>query len=424
MTQPQRPPRTNPSDAALLAILSLVYGAQYLDQILLGMFIKPIKAEFALSDTQIGLLTGVAFTALFVILGLPMARLADRGSRKLIVLGCATIFSLATIFCGLSVGFLSLFAMRMLVAVGEAGTIPASVSMLADVFPPSKRRLAMSFHSCGAYFGTSLGLLFIALATDVLSWRHIFAIAGAFGLILALLVAVFVREPKRVGGAAAPATFMQDLRKLIVIKPFVFLSLALGVMSIATSAAINWVPAFLGRSHGMSQQQIVLFLAAVWGLGATTGGVISGVVTNRLYRMGGRWPLLVVGCLMIFYPAMCSVAFLAADASITMIGFGFALFVMGGIRGPSFATVQDIAPAHCRATANAILMFSMYAIGVSLGPLLTGIISDILNASFGAESLRYALLAVIASAGVLAATLVGLAALTMKDAVNDEGQPA
>jgi MFS family permease len=127
---------------------------------------------------------------------------------------------------------------------------------------------------------------------------------------------------------------------------------------------------------------------------------------------------------MIIFPAMCCAAFLAKEASGTLLGFGLALFVMGGIRGPSFATVQDIVPAHCRATANAILMFSMFAIGVTLGPLLTGIISDFLKATFGPESLRHALLIVIASAGVVAAVLICLAAFTLNDAASDEGEPA
>lgn len=413
MTSTRPPARTGAPHIATLAILSLVYGAQYLDQILLGMFIQPIKAAFSLTDTQVGLLTGLAFTALFVILGVPVARLADRGSRKLIVLASATIFSIATICCGLSVGFLSLFAMRMLVAIGEAGTIPASASLLADLFPPSQRRLAMSFHSCGAYFGTAIGLLFVGLATDLLGWRHIFAIAGIFGLVLAASVGFVVREPVRIGAAAAPTNLLEDARKLLGVRSFVFLSLAMGVIAISTAAAINWVPAFLARSHGMDQKHIVLALAAAWGIGATSGGIVSGLVTNRLYRAGAKWPLVVVGTLAIIFPVMCCAAFLVTSASLTIVLFGLALFTMGGIRGPAFATVQDIVPANCRATANAILMFSMYAIGVTLGPLLTGVVSDIMKVSFGADSLRYALFVVIASAGLIGAVLLWLAALTL-----------
>lgn len=413
MTKPAVAPKSRTADVALLSILSLVYGIQYLDQILLGMFIQPIKTEFALSDTQAGLLTGLAFTALYVVMGLPVARLADRGNRKLIVLASAVIFSGATIACGLAAGFLSLFAMRMLVAVGEAGTIPASVSMLADAFPPSKRRLVMSFHSCGAFFGTAIGLLFVGLVSSSLGWRHIFGIAGAFGLFLAVLVAVIVREPARINGSTAPRTFYQDFRKLIGTKPYVLITLSLAIISISSSAAINWVPAFLARSFGMEQRHIVLFLAAVWGLGATSGGVAAGFLTNWLYTKGGRWPLLVVGSLMILFPAMCGVAFMATRPEITLIAFAVALFLMGGIRGPAFATVQDLVPQSCQATANALMLFTMYAIGVTLGPLLTGIASDALSSAFGAESLRYALLGVIGSAGLVAAILVALAASSM-----------
>lgn len=412
-------PPLKASGIALLATLSLVYGAQYLDQIILGMFLQPIKAEYLLSDTQAGLLTGVAFTMLFVTLGIPLARLADRGNRKLIVLASATIFSFATIFCGLSVGFISLFLMRMLVAIGEAGTIPASVSILSDVFPPSQRRLALSFHSCGSYFGTAIGLLFVGLASDFLGWRQIFGIVGGAGLVLALAVALFVREPKRSSEAAVTNTFLHDIKALVAIKPFVFLALALGFISTSSSAAINWIPAFLARSHGMDQRHILLFLAAVWGIGATSGSVASGFLTNWVYRKGGKWPLVVVGVLAIVFPLLCCVAFLATKADVSLIVFACAIFVMGGIRGPSFAAVQDIVPSHCRATANSFLMFTMYAIGFTFGPLLTGVFSDILAVSLGAEALRYALLVVIASAGVAGAVFVGLASTTIGGASQE-----
>jgi MFS family permease len=405
--------RSKSSRVAMLVILSLTYGSQYLDMILLGLVIQPIKAEFALSDTQAGLLTGVAFTALFVMLGVPLARLADRTNRKRIVLASVAIFSIATICCGLTVGFLSLFAVRMMVAVGEAGSVPASISMLADAFPPEERRLALSFHSCGAYFGTAIGLLFVALISPVMNWRHIFGIAGAFGLILATLIAVLVREPARLGSAAAPRTFFQDVVRLARVKPFVYLALALGVVSISSSAAINWVPAYLARSHGMSQQYIILYLAAAWGIAATSGGVASGILTNWLHRKGGKWPLIAVGTLMVLFPAMCCAAFLAKDVAVTLLVFGVALFLMGGVRGPTFAAVQDIVPASCRATANSFLMFSMYAIGITFGPLMTGVVSDLLQASLGAEALRYALLIVISSAAIIGAVLVALAASTI-----------
>ena len=404
-------------DAIMLAVLSLVYGIQYLDQILLGLFIQPIKAEFVLSDTQAGLLTGVAFTILYVLLGLPLARLADRGNRRNIVLASATLFSIATACCGLTVGFLSLFAARMCVAIGEAGTIPASVSMLADRFPPSRRRIAMSLHSAGGFVGTATGLLAVGLASTILDWRHVFVIAGLLGLALALCVALLVREPPRVTGAAAPKTFLADLAELLRIRSYVLLVLGMGIGAIASAAAINWIPAFLARSHAMPQREIVLFLAAAWGVGATSGSVFFGFLTNRLNRASGSRPLLVVASLMILFPAMCCAAFLAGSAGLTLVAFGAALFLMGGIRGPAFAAVQDVVPARCHATANALLMFSMYVIGVTLGPLLTGAISDTLSGGLGAEALRYALLVVIACAGLAGSLFVTASAVALKRAV-------
>lgn len=413
MTDPARGPAGKALGGMTLLVLSLVYGVQYLDQILLGLFIQPIKAEFALSDTQVGLLTGAAFTVLYVTLGLPLARLADRGNRKRIVLVSVTVFSIATACSGVTGGFLSLFATRMLVAIGEAGTIPASVSILADTFPSSQRRLAMSLHSCGGFAGTAFGLLTVGLASAVLGWRHIFGVAGLIGLVLALCVALLVREPARVSGPAAPKAFFQDLRELVQIRPYVLLALGMGIGAIASSAAINWIPAFLGRSYAMPQREIVLFLAAAWGIGATAGSVMFGLVTNRLNRAGGARPLLVVAALIFLFAAMCCVSFLTNSAALTLIAFGLALFLMGGIRGPAFATVQDLVAPRCQATANALLMLSMYVIGVTLGPLLTGMVSDALATTFGKEALRHALLVVLGCASITGSLFVVAAAIAL-----------
>ena len=408
----------------MLVILALLYGSQYLNLILLGLIIQPIKLAFGLSDTQAGLLTGLAFTAVFVICGVPLARLADRFNRKLIVLASALGFSLATAACGLATGFLSLFITRMIVAVGEAGTVPASVSMLADAFPSRERRLALSFHSCGAYVGTALCLLIVGLAGPRLDWRQTFMVAGAFGVALAVLLSLLVKEPPRAPNAVVSRTIAQDIKTLAKIKPFVFLTLSLGVTAISTSAAINWVPAFLSRSYGMDQRHIVLFLAAVWGIAATSGGIISGFLTNWLYRLGGKWPLLAVGGLMVSFPILCCVAFISTNAATSLLGFAAAIALMGGVRGPSFAAVQDVVPAGCRATANSFLMFSMYAIGVTFGPLLTGAVSDFLTAMYGAEALRHALLIVIVASALVGTILVALAAYTIEHVEDGNAVPA
>lgn len=163
----------------------------------------------------------------------------------------------------------------------------------------------------------------------------------------------------------------------------------------------------------MPQRDIVLFLAAAWGSGATSGSVTFGLLTNRLNRTGGALPLLVVAALIFLFAAMCCVSFLMDSAHLTLIAFGCALFLMGGVRGPAFATVQDLVSPHCQATANSLLMLSMYVIVVTLGPLLTGIVSDALTATLGKEALRYALFAVLACASIAGSLFVVAAAILL-----------
>jgi MFS transporter, Spinster family, sphingosine-1-phosphate transporter len=400
--------------AALLLLLSAVYGIQYLNQILLGLLAQPIKQELSLSDTQIGLLTGIAFSLFYALLGFPLGRLADKYNRKFIVIASVVLFSVATVACGLATGFTTLFVARFLLAVGEAGTMPAAVSMLADRFKPSSRRLAMSFHSSGGFLGTASGLLALSLFSAAVNWRDIFWSVGAAGLVLAALIAFLGHEPSRESRPSVARNFLADMGELARNTPYVLIALGLGISTISSAAAINWVPSFLARSYGLPQPRIVLFLAFAWGAGATLGSIAFGYLTNWLNRMGGHRPLAVVSVLALMYPFVFLLAFSTGALTLTLAGIVAALFVAGGVRGPAFAAVQDIVPNQLQATASAALMFSMYGIGLPIGPLLTGMISDALKAYAGLEALRYALSITMAIGGVGGAGLFIFAAMSLK----------
>jgi predicted MFS family arabinose efflux permease len=400
--------------ATLLVLLSAVYGLQYLDYVLLGLLVQPIKQSLHLSDTQAGLLVGVAFTLFYVVLGFPLARLADRRNRKYIVIMSVALFSLATAACGLAGGFASLFVARVCVAVGEAGTMPSAVSMLADRFKPSTRNLVMGIHSSGAYLGTAVALLVLSAITAIVTWRAIFWSVGTVGLILAALMAIFGHEPPRQDNTLPARSFLADLRVLIRNKPYVLITLGLGAVCIPSAAAIGWVPALLARSYGLAQTRIVLFLAVAWGVCATTGSLSLGYVTNKLHRRGGHGPLLVLSILSLAFPFVFLAAFTISKPIPTLVEILAAFFLMSGIRGPAFATVQDIVPGSLQATASAVLMFSMYGIGVTLGPLVTGMMSDALTAYAGSNALKYALSIVMGLGAVSAAGLLAFAARSLK----------
>jgi MFS transporter, Spinster family, sphingosine-1-phosphate transporter len=411
---PLKGARETTKSVALLLLLSAVYGVQYLNQILIGLLAQPIKRELSLSDTQIGLLTGLSFSLFYVVLGFPLARLADRRNRKLIVIASVVLFSAATIACGMAAGFTSLFVARICLAVGEAGTMPSAVSMLADRFKPSSRRLAMAFHSSGGFLGTASGMLALSLFSATASWRAIFWSAGAAGLVLAVLIAFFGHEPARQHRPSATRNFLSDISVLARNTTYVSIALGLGVSTLASAAAINWVPSFLARSYGLAQPKIILFLALAWGLGATLGSIAFGYLTNWMNRRGGHRTLTALSILTLAYPLVFLLAFSTGALPLSLAGIVAAFFVMAGVRGPAFAAVQDIVPNELQATATAGLMFSMYAIGLPLGPLLTGMVSDALRISAGSNALRYALSVTMVVGGVGAATLFALGAMKLR----------
>jgi MFS family permease len=406
--------KASSNSVPLLLLLSGVYGLQALDQNLMGLFAQAIKIDLRLSDTQVGLLTGAAFSLFYVVLGFPLARLADRHNRKLIVIVSVLLFSAATATCGMAAGFASLFITRICVAVGEAGTMPSAVSMLADRFKPSTRRLAMTIHSSGGYLGNALGILALSTLSANVHWRTIFWGAGAVGLLLALAFTVLVREPPRETRPVNASGFVGDMGALARNAPYVLITLGLGAASIASAAANAWVPAFLARSHGLPQSEILLFLGLSGCFGATLGSITSGFVTNRLNRKGGHWPLLLLSVLALAFPLILLLAFSTSVLSLSLAGIVAGGFLSSGLRGPAFATIQDIVPNNLQATANAPVMFSMYAFGVTIGPLATGMISDALKPYAGADALRYALCIMMVIGGIAAAGLFAFAALNLK----------
>jgi MFS family permease len=234
------------------------------------------------------------------------------------------------------------------------------------------------------------------------------------GLILALAFTVLVREPVREARPANAGGFVGDMGALARNAPYVLITLGLGAASISSAAANAWVPAFLARSHGLPQPEILLFLGLSGCFGATLGSVTSGFVTTRLNRRGGHWPLLLLSALALTFPLLLLLAFSTSVLALSLAGIVAGGFLSSGLRGPAFATIQDIVPSHLQATANAPVMFSMYAFGVTIGPLATGMISDALKPYAGPEALRYALCVMMVIGGIAAASLFAAAAMKLR----------
>ena len=424
MTQPAHGWR---SHYALLMLL-FVYTMSFIDRQIMGILVQPIKLEFGVSDTAMGLLTGLAFALFYSVLAVPFGRYADRANRRNFVAYCCAAWSVMTALCGMATGFWSLTLARMGVAVGEAGGGPPSISMIADHYPPQQRGRAMSIYMLGPQLGILLGLAGGGWIAQHYGWRTAFLTMSVPGLLAAFLLRFTAVEPRRgtweaaAGAAAAPPTESLGvvLRDLWASRPFVRITVAVMLMNFIGYGIGIWTPAFLVRSHGMTLQGAGAVMGIVGGLAAVSGALTSGWLSDALAKRDARWRLGVplLGCLLTLPSGLAFYLMPAGDA--WMIG-GFAMpraigfYLLFGFTAvwwtaPVYAMLAGLIVPHRRATGLAMFNLVITLIGGGLGPLAVGMLSDLLVPQFGNEALRWAL-AIGTAAGFLLGSLAFALAL-------------
>ncbi|HEX7945315.1 MAG TPA: MFS transporter [Phenylobacterium sp.] len=380
-----------------LAVLFGVALFNYIDRSIISILQEPLKADLHLSDTQLGALTGLSFALLYTTMALPIARLADVWNRKRLIAGALAIWSTATAACGLANGFGTLVALRMGVAFGEAGCVPASHSMIADYFPLRKRATALALWGLSNPFGTMLGFAAGGWITQALSWREAFMLFGVAGVALAPLV-LTMKEPTRgrfdePGAARTQPPLREALATLWRSRAFRFLAAGGAAHAFVVFAAQNWNAPFFGRVHGMPIKDVALFLALAIGLGGGVGQFVGGWMADRIGRLDRRWYM--------WLPALCSVLLIPVSIGVYLVDntpTAMALTVVEAVLlnvwfAPIVATAQMLVSSRMRAFTSAMLVLIVNILGLSLGPLMTGMISDALQPTLGAQSLRYAILA-------------------------------
>jgi len=377
-----------------LGLLMLVYVINFVDRQVLSILMEPIRKDLGLSDTQLGLLSGLGFALFYAAAGLPIARMADRMSRCNIIAGSLAVWSAMTALCGLVVNFPQLLLGRIGVAVGEAGAGPASHSLIADLFPHGKRATALAVFSTGVPVGILIGLFAGGWLNDTFDWRTAFVVVGLPGVVVALVVMLTMREPPRAADHAAEAadgSWWDALKALLRIPAFNYLVLGSALHAYTSYGALQWNPAFMIRIHGMSTAQAGLALGLISGLTGIFGTLAGGWIADRLGRRDIRWyawtPALLMAIRVPFYLS----AYLADDA-----GTAIACLIIPGLlgnsfTGPVYATIQTLAPVRTRAFASACMLFIISLIGFGLGPLLIGVSSDLLKPVAGQDSLAWAL---------------------------------
>jgi len=380
--------------ATSLFILVGVYSINFMDRQILAILAQPIKNEMLLSDTQIGLLYGAAFAVVFAIAGIPIARYADRGNRARLVSGCLVAFAALTAACGLATAYWHLILARIGVAVAESGTGPPSHSIIADLYPIEKRSRAMAFFAIGPNIGLLLAFAIGGWVGQFWGWRMAFLVAGLVGLVFALPALVLLREPRRQESLAPAQSFGAAVAALFASRSLRHLFAGATVFSAVAFAIIGWLPSVLLRS-GYSIGAAGTILALVCGIGGAAGTLVGGVLADEVgKRDAGRRLRLVAQVFLLMAPAFL-LAFLVGDATAMVVFVAVPAALLGFNLGPTFAMVQTLAPVESRTTAAALLLFLGNTVGLGLGSVLIGALSDALAPLAAQDSLRFALLAVV-----------------------------
>jgi predicted MFS family arabinose efflux permease len=382
----------------ILAILLVVSAVAYMDRQILAILIEPIKHELNVSDTQAGLLYGFTFAAFFALLGVPVAKRTHRANRSRIIVRSLLVFSTMTVLCGFAVSYWQLLAARVGVGVGEAGTNPASQSMIADYYPLQRRSGAMAIFATGPHLGILLGFAVGGLLGSLVGWRQAFVVAGCMSLAVTVLVRVFLREPLQAVPASVAVVPVVPVRSVAAAlwqhasMRHVFAGAAIG--NVATAALTGWLGSFLVRSHGFSVGAAGTLLALVLGVLGGAGVVGGGWLADRMGARAARWRLQIPAIGMLICVPCWAILFADVGMPATLVALMIGAALLTFHIGPTFAIVQSAVPPPMRALAAALLLLVVSLIGFGFGPLLIGRLSDVVAARYGAESLRVALLVV------------------------------
>lgn len=378
-----------------LAVLTAVFAVNQLDRQILSISLDAIGAEFTLSDTQLGLLSGLVFALVYALFGLPIAKLAANGNRRNIISISVAVWSALTIATAAAQNFLHLALARLGVGIGEAGAVSPAHSIISDLYPPDRRTSAMATFVAGANIGILLAFLIGGIAGQFLGWRWAFVIAGVPGLALALVLRFTVREPVREtavrDGRQHRSLFIATIQTIWHDRGLFHALCGMGLTGILTFGALAWIPTFIIRTHGLGQAQTGIFLALTIGIIGGLGTWFSGRLADRLGADNPKWRLgIVVGAILLAKPFV--IGFLLLDYRVAALAsFVVAALVAGTFWGPTFAFLHSRVNAEMRPMATAIFLFVFNLVGVGIGPTLVGIASDTIFSGYGVRSLGVSL---------------------------------
>jgi predicted MFS family arabinose efflux permease len=394
----------------VIGLLTVLNAFNYMDRMALSVLMPMIKVDLSLSDGQLGLLVGFAFSLFYAICGIPIARWADRGIRRDIIALSLATWSVMTAVSGAAQNFWHLFVARIGVGAGEAGGLPPAQSLLYDYVPSKRRSSIFALHGLGLYIGMILAMSLAGWLGEIVGWRWTFVLIGLPGLLLAVIVKLTLREPFRgrlddVRDAHVDLPLRKVVR-LLWCNDLYSLIVCFGIVNgFVQYGLLQWWPSFFSRVFGLSMSAVGSSLAVAVGAGSIAGLLGGGFLADRTAGRSASGPLTmgvaaVCAALPLFWAAL-----FAPSAAVSLILVSLGNLLLCAANAPITAVLLSTVAPQLRATASAVNTFVISSIGFGLGPFCVGLLSDGLTPFFGAQALRYALLAPVAFIPIMAVFL-------------------
>jgi predicted MFS family arabinose efflux permease len=382
-------------------LLAVVGTLNYADRFLPAVLAEPIRVDLALSDTAIGIINGFGFLVVYAVVGIPIARIADRGSFGLVISSCLTLWGAMTMLGGaVSSGF-QLALTRVGVAVGEAGSTPAAHAYVARNFPPEQRAAPLAVITLSIPLASAASLIGGGLLAEWLGWRTTFVVMGAISVLFVPLVLLVLG--KRQSMPTTPGRHEQSRSAWQLVRKSGYLAIvgAAACIAVAGYSLTTFAPAFLVRVHGMSLGEVGVQYGIASGVTGILGLLIVGRLADRLAAKDPRWLLWLTMVMIVALLPFSSLAFIVDSSALAVCFLALSYVVGTAYMAPSIAAIQRLVPTAQRATASAVLLFFSAIVGAG-GPFLTGVISDAMKADLGNMSLGRALLLIVPTMQVLA----------------------
>ena len=418
-----------------LNVLLVIYILNFLDRQIVAILAEPIKHDLGLADWQLGLMTGLAFALFYTVLGLPIARLADTGNRPRIIAAATVVWSLFTIGCGFAQTFTQLVLCRIGVGIGEAGCTPPAHSLISDYTVREKRASALAYYALGTPIGGLIGMATGGVVADLYGWRTAFLVAGAPGVLMAIVAATSLREPRSqlvadlAARRAARISLKDALTEIRSKRTFWLIAFGAAIKAFIGYGAAAFIAPFFFRNHGAELTGIAadfglgltsflgITLGLVLGLTGAIGTYLGGYLADRFGARDLRAYVSIPAVATLLGIPFYIAALLAESAVTALVLFAFPPVLNTLWYGPGYAAVQGLVRPETRATATAVLLFLVNLIGLGLGPLGVGAVSDLISGPFGfgpADGLRWSLMLFILF-GAVASALFWAARSSIRD---------